>query len=155
MKTCPKCGKVKDINEFYVEKSGKNKGLPTSWCKDCSAENSKQYYLRNKEKAKESHRKWVNENKEKVAFTKAKSAYGITKEEYDSLKKVCVICGSKDNLRIDHSHQTGRIRGMLCDSCNKGLGFFKDNPALLERASDYILGTAKPNIFEQTYELAE
>lgn len=51
---------------------------------------------------------------------------------------------SEKNLVIDHSHQSGRIRGMLCNSCNKGLGFFRDNPALLERASDYVLGKHEP-----------
>lgn len=146
MKICPKCNETKPLSEFY----GKKK--PSGWCKKCDRERSKAYYAANKEKAKEAHKKWVSNNKDKVAFTKAKSAYGISKEEYESLEKVCVICGSTTNLRIDHSHQSGRVRGMLCDHCNKGLGFFKDNPTLLLRASDYILGIAKPDIFEKTYE---
>jgi hypothetical protein len=155
MKECSKCHEIKESSEFYTEKGGKRKGYLTSWCKKCSAKRSKEYYSKNKEKAKAAHKKWANENKDKVAFTKAKSAYGISKEEYDSLKKVCVICGNTINLKIDHSHQSGRIRGMLCDNCNKGLGFFKDNPTLLLRASDYILGVAEPDIFDKTYEKVE
>jgi len=147
MKKCPKCETFKEESEFYIEKKGKNKGEPTSWCKECSKNQSKSYYQNNKEKAKESQKTWVGKNKDKVAFIKAKSNYGISKEEYDSLNKVCVICGSIDNLGIDHSHQSGRIRGMLCANCNKGLGFFKDDPTLLLRASDYILGIATPDIF--------
>ena len=153
MKKCPKCQELKEDDCFYVQKSAKKYGQLSSWCKECCSKQSGKRYKENPEKCKNEHREWVSRNKEKVAFTKAKSSYGITKEQYDSLKRVCVICGSTDNLKIDHSHQSGRIRGMLCDHCNKGLGFFKDDPTLLLRASDYIMGVAKPDIFEKTYEL--
>jgi hypothetical protein len=152
-KKCSRCNQIKNASEFYAEKSGKYKGKLTACCKQCTAEKSYMYYHANKEKAKISHRNWVLKNKDKVAFTKAKSSYGIQKDEYDSLIRVCQICGNTTNLRIDHSHQSGRIRGMLCDGCNKGLGFFKDNPTLLLRASDYILGVA--DIFAKTYEPVE
>lgn len=139
MKRCPKCDIVKDDNEFYIQKSGRHKGKLCSWCKTCCSEKSAQRYRNNPEKVKEEHKRWVNANKEKVALTKIKSKYGITKEQYDNFSRVCQICGETDNLVIDHSHQSGRIRGILCKRCNSGLGFFKDNPLLLERASDYIL----------------
>lgn len=144
LKKCPRCGKLLENSEFYVQKSGRHKGKLTSWCKKCCSKQSAERYKNNIEKCREEHRNWANKNKDKVAFTKAKSAYGITKEEYDSLIRKCQICGSEKNLVIDHSHQSGRIRGMLCNSCNKGLGFFRDNPALLERASDYVLGEYEP-----------
>lgn len=144
LKKCPRCGKLLENSEFYVQKSGRHKGKLTSWCKKCCSKQSAERYKNNIEKCREEHRNWANKNKDKVAFTKAKNAYGITKEEYDSLIRKCQICGSEKNLVIDHSHQSGRIRGMLCNSCNKGLGFFRDNPALLERASDYVLGEYEP-----------
>lgn len=100
-------------------------------------------------------REWRAKNPERSSYIKAKAAYGISEKEFYTLPKICVICGSTQKLVIDHSHQSGRIRGRLCDSCNKGLGYFKDNPALLLRASDYVLGHAKPDIFEQTYEKVE
>lgn len=141
MKTCPNCK-----NSFpKTDYPGKKK--KSGWCKKCCAQRSKEYYAKNKEKCKAMHKKWAIENKEKVAFHKAKSAYGISLIEYNSLKRICVICGNLNNLKIDHSHQSGRIRGMLCDSCNKGLGFFKDNPALLDRASNYVLGIATSDDF--------
>lgn len=159
MKVCPKCLIQKPDNEFYIQKSGRHKGKLSSWCKACCSEKSAKRYRENKEKCKEEHRKWVSKNKEKVAFSKAKSSYGISREEYDSLKRVCQICGATENLVIDHSHQSGRIRGMLCHNCNKGLGFFKDNPILLNRASDYVLGIHeeidKPDIFAKTYEAVD
>lgn len=81
--------------------------------------------------------------------------YGITEEEYqDILKKQkskCAICGSgkpipskhsKDGspqrLAIDHCHKTGKVRGLLCFSCNRGLGYLKDSPKLLNKAIDYL-----------------
>lgn len=76
---------------------------------------------------------------------KAKSSYNITEEEYKNLKKGCQICVSKENLIIDHSREMGRVRGMLCQNYNKGLGFFKDNPVILERASDYVIGKYEKN----------
>ena len=79
----------------------------------------------------------------------------ITPEQYEAMPQVCVICGGTERLRVDHSHRTGRVRGLLCDPCNKGLGFFRDDPTLLLRASDYLLGVAKPDIFEATYEPVE
>jgi hypothetical protein len=53
----------------------------------------------------------------------------------------CAICGAppgEKRLAIDHSHATGRVRSLLCISCNNGLGRFKDDPALLRSAADYL-----------------
>ncbi|WMI33594.1 hypothetical protein SEA_KENREY_232 [Streptomyces phage Kenrey] len=58
----------------------------------------------------------------------------------------CAICGTELNIRtarIDHDHETGVIRGTLCNSCNLGLGLFQDNPELLSNAAKY-LGLTKP-----------
>ena len=83
LKKCPRCGKLLEDSEFYVQKSGRHKGKLTSWCKKYCSKQSAERYKNNIEKCREEHRNWVNKNKDKVAFTKAKSAYGITKEEYD------------------------------------------------------------------------
>lgn len=53
----------------------------------------------------------------------------------------CAICKKKATTRklaVDHSHITGQIRGLLCGACNVGLGMFKDNPAFLIRALEYL-----------------
>jgi hypothetical protein len=71
--------------------------------------------------------------------------YGITQEQYDEMVRrqngLCAICAhapSKKILVVDHDHQTGAIRGLLCDGCNVGLGRFGDNPGLLAAALRYL-----------------
>lgn len=74
--------------------------------------------------------------------------YGITNQDYSILLNnqngVCAICGEDPGdrrLSIDHDHQTGRIRGLLCRNCNSGIGLLKDNAQILARASHYLTKT--------------
>ena len=53
----------------------------------------------------------------------------------------CTICGSKDQLVVDHDHKNHKVRGMLCNHCNRGLGHFRDDPELLEFARIYLLSS--------------
>lgn len=73
--------------------------------------------------------------------------YGISPEQYlelfDNQKGKCAICGRGLNegetyFNVDHDHSTGEIRGLLCSQCNRGLGAFKDNVKLLEKAVKYL-----------------
>ena len=75
----------------------------------------------------------------------AKYNVAITWKEYnaliDSQQGGCAICNEVDKdrrLAIDHNHETGEIRGLLCRSCNQGIGQFRDNPAILLQAYNYI-----------------
>ena len=56
--------------------------------------------------------------------------------------KECTICGMEAKLVVDHDHITGKIRGMLCSHCNRGLGHFRDDPTLLEFAAQYLFASA-------------
>ena len=67
--------------------------------------------------------------------------YGITHEQYKEMVLTtphCPICGSDDPLVIDHDHSTSEVRGLICDSCNLGLGKFKDNIQSLKNAIAYL-----------------
>jgi len=72
--------------------------------------------------------------------------YGLSLDEYWDLEKQgCAICGSlasqdkqRSRLHIDHNHQTGAFRGLLCTNCNLAIGQFQDNPELLLRAAHYL-----------------
>lgn len=75
-----------------------------------------------------------------------KRKYGITTSEYEDLLSkqggLCAICKGTcitgKRLSIDHDHETGEIRGLLCYQCNVGLGNFKDNKSILENAVRYL-----------------
>ena len=73
--------------------------------------------------------------------------YGISLEEYDRLLTQqnggCAICHEGKPRRrhaVDHNHKTGKVRGLLCGSCNRALGYFKDSPELLASAITYLKG---------------
>ena len=130
---CPKCRAEKERDEFY--------GTPkrSGWCKACSKAKSVAYYAANRDRAREAHRRWVAANPEGVARHKAKAAYGLSDADYDRLMALpCAICGATADLVIDHCHVTGLSRGRLCNYCNKGLGFFKDDPMRLRAALRYL-----------------
>ena len=120
---CPKCE-----SPFKVARTGK---LPV-YCPDC---------------LKEIYRiKQRSEKRQKSLLAN----YGITLEQYAELHKkqngLCKICNqrtqgrgaAKNNLAVDHDHETGKIRGLLCSHCNTGLGLFRDNPELLKIAINYL-----------------
>lgn len=128
-KRCYVCRDVKPLSEFGVYQSdwsGSNPG-----CKVCETNKSKDYYRRNKARV--------------LAYRKRK-AYGITAaEELILIKKqrgLCGICSkpfsSSKATCVDHSHDTKKIRGLLCTNCNFLLGHAKDNIAILNQAIRYL-----------------
>lgn len=68
--------------------------------------------------------------------------YGISSEQLGEMSDeqggLCAICRALPAKCIDHDHETGEIRGLLCPSCNTGLGYFKDDPTLLRSAIEYL-----------------
>lgn len=117
-KKCSRCKKVKTASKFYQHPTTPS-GLH-SRCKRCSIEGARE---------------------QQVLKT-----YGLTMVQYqnyfDAARGVCGLCGKtpirSSNLELDHCHKTGKVRGVLCGSCNKGLGFLQDNPDLLRRAAIWI-----------------
>ncbi len=84
-------------------------------------------------------------NKRKIKSMKLRYSYGIDVETFEQMLKdqkyKCLIDGQtidSKTAHVDHNHSNGMVRGLLCDSCNKGLGFFKDNVVVLKRAINYL-----------------
>ena len=105
------------------------------------------YYIKNREKilARTNARKKANRQRE--ANYQLKRNYGLTVDQYNAMfeaqKGCCSICGRHQStlptrLCVDHNHQTGQVRGLLCPQCNKGLGHFQDSKDLLVNALTYM-----------------
>ena len=82
-------------------------------------------------------------DREVKKWSTVKLKYGLTKAQYLALVEaqhgLCALCGH--HLRspvIDHSHKTGRVRGVVCRGCNSALGAFGDDPLRLRAAADYV-----------------
>lgn len=92
-------------------------------------------------------RAWRAANPDKVAASKRKYNYGITQDKYEEMLSMqnssCAICANIDPgchgvFSVDHCHTTGVVRGLLCHSCNVGLGYFRDSKASLQNAIEYL-----------------
>lgn len=125
MKKCIKCNIEKSISEFTIRSNKRTRGE----CKPCSALISKKYR---------------EDNRDKMKLYEAKWNYGISLEKADALYNElnCQICGNEfvdtRNKHIDHCHDTGVVRGVLCKNCNFALGYFKDDVAVIKKAIDYL-----------------
>lgn len=148
LKVCTKCKVTKSGECFSRLKTGANGLNPR--CKDCinRATRHRHHTLPGlKEKHYIAHRIWAKENPEKmkqyVRDSKRRMAYGLEPAQYETLvqkqQNRCAICDrTMKPSHIDHCHKTGKIRGLLCSSCNTALGLLQDSTDILERARDYV-----------------
>ena len=71
-----------------------------------------------------------------------KRVYGLSPEAYEQMRQIqdgkCAICKKEKPLVVDHSHQYGHVRSLICSSCNVGIGMLKEDVAILESAIDYL-----------------
>ena len=137
-KTCTDCGETKPLSAFR-SRGGQMAHLYKSHCNTC-------LYKRHKDWA-ENNQHRVAEYRERDPWTLAKrcARRGITPEQlvdrYERQEGCCAICKTEIALidsAIDHNHDTGEFRGVLCKQCNRALGMFKDNPTVLRSAVEYL-----------------
>lgn len=153
-KQCTLCKVVLPLDAF-----GKRRDRPDGLtvrcriCKNKTSKASRQRTLKNdpqkRERDREACRKHYNtiRGREGARRRYLKRMHGITLKDYNTLfsnqNGCCAICGLHQcelNLPIciDHCHETGQIRGLLCDNCNKGIGFLQDNREFLHKAITYL-----------------
>lgn len=127
--TCRDCQQPKDAKLMSKAKPG--------LCKACSTARTRAWAEANPtEWERHRRRSWL------------KRKYGITIEQYDEMLAaqggVCPICGTPPadprgyRMHIDHCHDTGRVRGILCGPCNQGIGNLGDDPDRLLAAVEYL-----------------
>jgi sulfur transfer complex TusBCD TusB component (DsrH family) len=147
-KPCKKC----DGTLRYTSMTG---------CVACTRENSfirnktgiqKEYIEKNRKKINAYNRKTYNSLSEEEKTIRNRrqqvALYGLTLEQYDAMvieqNGVCAICKQsetvsiKKNMCIDHDHKTGKVRQLLCDKCNRGIGYFNESIDALEQAVLYL-----------------
>lgn len=152
MKICSKCKKEKSPTEFYKHIRMKS-GL-SSRCKPCCGIISKEWASKNKEKRIKAVRDFRARNPEAGRRYELKRVYGISVETYERMFREqnggCKICGKQNldgkRLSVDHDHNTGTIRGLLCHRCNGGLGHFFDDPYLFQSAIKYLTENSKETV---------
>jgi hypothetical protein len=122
---------------------------------------------KNKESYLKSASKYRNKNRNKLKNYKLLKRYGISTEDYNLLLQnqngKCSICGNdeiaihkiskqKQKLAVDHCHETGKVRGLLCQDCNRGIGLFHENILRLEKAINYLLKFQQSNTIKENLE---
>jgi len=144
-KFCPDCQTTKDTSEFGVYKRPhRNHDTIHKVCKLCY--NKRQVAYMDSE-----------DKRQKRYHSQIKFKYGISGDEYDAMLEkqggVCAICGNVNRsdafhrrLAVDHDHDTGIIRGILCSHCNNALGMVDDNIETLHNMIKYLKGDNNANI---------
>jgi hypothetical protein len=79
---------------------------------------------------------------ERARVTRRAAKYGMTAETFEAMAAsqngVCAVCKEREFDHVDHDHESGSVRGLLCRQCNVGIGFFQDSPELLAKAIKYL-----------------
>jgi len=121
--------------------------------KEDQKRNRKEYYIKNRQLLIQKTKEYTLKNylivqkKNTLAKLKCRDGIILTLREYEDMldisNNLCAICNKEDlskRLAIDHCHTTGKVRGLLCSKCNRGLGYFDDNTGLLKKAISYLNG---------------
>jgi hypothetical protein len=142
-KVCTKCKVDKEYRDYYfvINSKGAKTRTYKSECKECTKARVRKYH--SDDPIRSAHTRWKYD---------LQKNYGMTESEWESLLALqgggCGICGEKETnvhksgtvwrLSVDHCHDTGKIRGILCNNCNRAIGLLKDNVQLLRKAADYL-----------------
>src|ERR1051325_725083 len=132
IRTCTFCHITKPISGFDADRRTKRDGRKAQ-CRDCLREYSRGYHR----KKKHIHR----------YLSRIRQRFGVTREQYfaalERCRAVCECCGqpqsSGKRLAVDHDHKTKAFRGLLCDHCNRAIGYLKEDLRRVDAVKRYIL----------------
>ena len=164
-KLCPKCEQHLLLDQFHKHKGKGPLGLK-SWCKACDNANmaerrkndlewaekrnkkKSEHYYANQDKEREKAR--VRDSLPKIKLQSKNNRYlrkyGLTKNQVDDMlqnqNNKCEICkkefGENNRYCVDHDHNTGKVRGILCHPCNVSLGLIKDSIKTAQSMAKYL-----------------
>lgn len=129
--------------ELGFKRRDDSKAYQAAWRKKNRKSNN-EYHNKYYHTKTKNNRATLDKHNEYSRWYRRKRKYGITKEQYSALLDKqdgkCYICEEVHgwDLRVDHDHETGQVRALLCNTCNAGLGQFKDNPFRLRAAAKYV-----------------
>jgi hypothetical protein len=131
-KTCPRCENTFPLERFAINRTN-SRGVGT-YCLPCHNEVVRENVQKNHGSTRNFH---------------LKRRYDLTSEQVAEMVAeqdgMCAICDRKPAEHVDHDHATGDVRGILCFTCNVGLGNFGDDAALMREAADYLDSFAAPD----------
>lgn len=143
IKKCTRCLKEKPLSDFHILR-GKYRQPK---CKLCRKEYQDKVDIKARKIAYDKNRHEQTKDVRKIKNRKkCVASYGLTLAQYEKMllkQGGCGICGRETNytsgsFHIDHDHETGKVRGLLCFLCNVGLGNFRDNIEVMKNAVSYL-----------------
>ena len=144
-KRCTICKETKPEGQFHRNKNyhdGRSR-----ICMACAINLRKEYARKNLPKLNEKQKERYRKNPERYADYERRSHYGMEPGEYARMLAAqdgrCAICGTDNpaprrNFAVDHCHETGRVRGLLCGKCNTGIGQLQHSKDIILRAIEYL-----------------
>jgi len=160
LKHCSVCKRTKPPSEFNNDQQ-KSDGL-ASLCRQCASERQRKHYRKHRKRHQKRAQDYARRNPERIRAAKKKydiehrelhrryalkRIFGITPEQWTEMfgdqNGCCAICGRpqmdfKKRFHVDHDHETGKVRGLLCYRCNSMLGMACDDPVRLQAAISYL-----------------
>jgi hypothetical protein len=115
----------------------------------------RQYREKNRERLRENDRRSYQNNRDKRLLKRRRQSlkkYGLTIEDYDRMlvdqNGLCAICstdkpGGQGCFHVDHNHTTGKVRKLLCTTCNSMLGMVNDDPRILAAGIAYLIAESQ------------
>lgn len=161
MKICSRCRRMLPFSEFHKHKRHAD-GYQT-YCRECRSAYFQEWYYTNHDRERAKERERYRRNPKRYREATLKSNFGITHREYDFLLAaqggVCAICkrpetvvhksGRLKSLAVDHDHETGKVRGLLCYACNIRVGYFEKRGG-----ADVLIDYLKPAMPSRLPEVA-
>ena len=161
-KVCKKCHESKDEKKFSLRSdTGKRRGVCSS-CRSSTPSRDPEvqrrykldHYYRHLKANQARSRAWNQAHPDQRLETSLRYRFGITKKQFDAMvgeqKELCAACqlpetatdsrtGKLRRLHVDHNHETGKVRGLLCTRCNLAVGYLKDDPQRAQGILTYLL----------------